>query len=289
MATSSPNSPTSWIRSPSRASAPLAGCSRARPSTASAMIASEFPGIDLEQLFLKWEPARAVQQYIRLHQATNRKRCLYCRFMPGATLTRRATDFVVDSPGSSYFVEFRVKIARAFNGAPSIGLVDADHELAKLGSWPDDLSRPRDGGAASPFAISCCPTSGVIHVCEGGSPGEADGEGTTQRCWFSSTGWVALDEMNRCPTRWLRFGLFIQEGRLTFFRRSEGPDGNWVSSGVIRGAMPRRLLPCIFMYSFAGFAKLTFAGVSQEAPEVVPISEPGLRRAVDWYPWPPSF
>eukprot|EP00746_Dinoflagellata_sp_MGD_P127363 gnl/MRDRNA2_/MRDRNA2_61954_c0_seq1.p1 gnl/MRDRNA2_/MRDRNA2_61954_c0~~gnl/MRDRNA2_/MRDRNA2_61954_c0_seq1.p1 ORF type:complete len:194 (+),score=16.65 gnl/MRDRNA2_/MRDRNA2_61954_c0_seq1:2-583(+) len=162
-----------------------------------------------------------------------------------------------------------------------IGLVDADVSLSTMhtGEWPLDLSHSQAQvpKAKRCFAISFSPgramTRATLH--EGNSQellSEAITTQTTDGCteqgnYIAYLNWKTLGNEKHGWNVPIRAGLFLENGCLSFWRKTEE---DWHSSGVICQALPPKVLPCIFLTSFTGYACVFFSGLSHGPPECCP-------------------
>jgi hypothetical protein len=163
-------------------------------------------------------------------------------------------------------------VAKAANGSFKVGVVDA--EAASLAAqatpeqWSGDLSR---GQAYSDiFAIAFDPADGTLTATSTAIKGKNTMRPAHIRrkakYYTAALKWDALGDSTRewnCPRR---AALVVDRGNLTFFRM--WPDGSWQSSGVVCGNLPRKVLPCVFMSSFIGYAQVNFIGMWNSTPDV---------------------
>jgi hypothetical protein len=162
--------------------------------------------------------------------------------------------------------------AKAANGSFKIGIVDA--EAASVAAqemsdhWSGDLSR---GQADSDiFAIAFDPADGTMTASSTAIKGKNTMRPTHIRrkakYYTAALTWDVLGDSTQkwnCPRQ---AALAVDQGNLTFFRM--WPDGSWESSGVVCGNLPRKVLPCVFMSSFIGYAQVNFVGMWNSTPDV---------------------
>lgn len=168
--------------------------------------------------------------------------------------------FFVDSEGP-IFVECQMTVAKGPNGSPLVGLVDAD---AKLPTKDIDKS----------FSIALSPIAGYVRATIDRSCPlqltEFDlprlDEGSSMECIRAKLAWNRISNEQDKRNAPVSFGLFVENGELTFYRRSHC--GCWRSSGIICENLPAKVLPCVFTRSFMGFTHTRFMGVSERPPRV---------------------
>jgi len=204
----------------------------------------------------------------------------------------RPLPFVLDSRGP-FFVEFAIIISKSLKGKVMIGLVDAGVSLGAMhtGDWPLDLSlsqaqQPKDKRR---FAISFSPGSAITKatLVEGNSQELLGGEITRrakEHCsYIACLNWMTLGNEKRGWNFPIQAGFFLENGCLSLWRK-EGKD--WHSSGVICQALPPKVLPCVFLASFKGYACVHFSGLRHEPPECCPHFDASHHGTADgWMSW----
>jgi len=179
-----------------------------------------------------------------------------------------------------WFVEFELTVARAPNGTPCVGLLDARAQLTpgqlESGKVPRDLSRV----GSEEFAVSFSPESGKVFAS--GLPGQR-----TPVC-TAGLNWRQIGDSSMSWNAPLKAGLMIKDRQLTLYRGNM--HGQWRSSGVILRELPDEVIPAVFMTSFVGFASVRFLNLWQSPPDVCcadcDMSGHGLKH--DWCTFPSS-
>jgi hypothetical protein len=234
-------------------------------------LAAELDGLDgrcfPKMLAYTGRTARGDSEYENrfLANATLRRFCLRAalkpysvvlgcnRFWPDMTIPFR---FSLDTEGP-LCLEFQITAAKA---TLKIGFIDADaafvtdQELPD--HWPGDLSR----GQADPdlFAIAFDPACGAL--------ADSMKASRAKTCQF-----ISGPKRTRC-LQWEVLGgpvhaaLVLEQGNLTFYHLWE--NGEWHSDGISFADLPRKVLPCIFMPSFIGYAEVQFLRMWNYAPDV---------------------
>lgn len=179
--------------------------------------------------------------------------------------------FILDSKGP-IFVEFRMVLAKAPSATPTVGVIDASISSKVTPQSSRDWSRGRgqDDAFAIAMSPSCCEV--FANIVEGSSPKLPGlkslpcprGCTSCQCCFKAELNWQS--ETNK-RAKWnppIQAGLFLENGRLSFWRMFE--DGQWHSSGVICENLPPRVLPCVFMCDFIGYADVRFVRMRRCIP-----------------------
>lgn len=230
--------------------------------------------------------------------------------------------FSLESEGS-WFIKFTIIASKALNGTPTIGLVDAEASSNMMQSfqwppsknrsqneWPLDLSRSQyrsqfkaaGHGLAWPpadkehcFAMSFSPGCSSVHasLVEGQSqelvePPRSFLHGTRQdekpHAWKAMLNWPSLGDETRKWNAPIQAGFYVKDGSLSLWRKV---GTGWHSSGVICRGLPERVLPCVFMSSFTGYASVKFNGLSYGPPPCCQQCDAaGHGIAAGWWPWP---
>jgi len=214
----------------------------------------------------------------RLHlRASLKPRQLVRGFAPQWPNRTVPCPFVINSKGP-LFVEFEIITARALNGTPRIGVVDAgllwqSPKKKVRHGWPYDLSRGYGGSDA--FAMSFSPATGGISATEAAlKPEDIDehrgpaSNGPRKEYYIGTLRW---SELGDCRRKWnipIRAGIFVENGKLTFYRM--WTDGHWHSSGAVSEKLPSQVLPCVFLSCFVGYTQVTFVRMWSEPAQVCP-------------------
>jgi len=203
----------------------------------------------------------------------------------------KALPFTVSSQGP-FFVEFTTVLARTPNGSLGLGLMDAEKA-----SWPGDESPfdwSRGRGSEDSFAVSFSPADGdVFCTCAKGSAVELQdldshlpsGQYSCgQKMYRGALKWPTLGSAQVEWNAPIHCGIFIEDGNLMFWRLM---GDMWHSSGVICRNLPERVRPCVFMFSFLGYANVNFVNVWHGAPAVCKCCDSRYHGTVDgWKPFP---
>lgn len=175
--------------------------------------------------------------------------------------------FTLESKGP-LFLEFRLIAAKAPNGTPKIGVLDADCCSDWVPAhWLGDFTSGQ--GSAQQFAIAYAPCCGTLCATTAALQGESvprpPGSKPEQQEYFrAALNWEPLGDWTRKWNAPVHAGLFIKNGCLTFYRRVT--DTFWHSSGVICDCLPDRVLPCVFMDCFSGYSRVDFVQVKSNPP-----------------------
>eukprot|EP00747_Dinoflagellata_sp_TGD_P035378 gnl/TRDRNA2_/TRDRNA2_137825_c0_seq1.p1 gnl/TRDRNA2_/TRDRNA2_137825_c0~~gnl/TRDRNA2_/TRDRNA2_137825_c0_seq1.p1 ORF type:complete len:152 (-),score=16.19 gnl/TRDRNA2_/TRDRNA2_137825_c0_seq1:8-463(-) len=116
-------------------------CNRAHITAtkiANVMIISELKGVHLSKKTAD-APRHTMPSWAQLRAAT-RPFCFVNGHIKDWRTKTKPTPFVVDSKGP-IFLEFQVIAAKAANGTPTVGLVNAECPGEADAEWPSDLSR----------------------------------------------------------------------------------------------------------------------------------------------------
>lgn len=235
--------------------------------TADSLIASELEGVHLHPTSMETSP-QSKQHRIFLKAALRPSSLVfgYKADWPDATT---AFPFALDSRGP-LFLEFRLSAARAPNGTPKIGLVDAEAPWTGAG----DLSRGQGGDLfAVSFGPACggvCATAAVVRGPDGYDVPRPPGAAAGREYYTAALKWEQLGDCSRRWTPPIHAGLFLEDGSLTFYRMRGRVKvkGAWHSSGVVCRDLPRHVLPCAFMHSFIGYAQVDFVRLWNSPPDV---------------------
>jgi len=178
-----------------------------------------------------------------------------------------------------WFVEFEVTAAKATNGTPCVGLVDAASRITpkelESGMVPRDMSRKGQGDLAVAFS----PETGRVFAC--GVQGHVR-EGGCCAAWLN---WKALGDSSMPWNTPIKAGLLVRNGKLTLYRGNVW--GDWRSSGVVMEDLPKQVIPAVFLSSFVGYASVRFLNMWAEPPDVVCPDCDRLGHGLsDWYTWP---
>jgi hypothetical protein len=177
-------------------------------------------------------------------------------------------------------VEFEMTVAKALNGTPCVGLLDARTQLTpgqlESGKVPRDLSRAGTGE----LAVSFSPESGKVFA--------SSLSGQRTPVCTANLNWRNVGDSSMPWNAPLKAGLMIKDRQLTLYRGNM--HGQWRSSGVILRELPDEVIPAVFMSSFVGFANVSFLNLWQSPPDVCcancDMSGHGLKD--DWCTWPSS-
>jgi hypothetical protein len=249
------------------------------------LVAEQFSKVGL----YGWRPFRAallqqIREVLGPQPLLDLRWC--ARSIKCATLTA-PMPVVIDTSGQ-FFVHFWMSVAKASNGSPCIGVVDADTAPRASEDWLDDLSRPRHG--ARGFGISCNPYSGMLHQ-HAIWPGESAKADTASqdrrqpRCKRAQLAWASGEGATLGRKRAsVEIGVYISNGKLVFMRT--GPKG-WEPSGVVCQHLPAKVLCCAFLYDFVGEVTLCIEkGYTEKLPAMCnPIHE-SKDAKLAWLNWP---
>jgi len=174
---------------------------------------------------------------------------------------------VVNSEGP-VFLEFQLTAAKAPNGTPTIGIVDAKTPDGTPDGWSCDLTRQKTNMS---FAVALSPGCGSVHasICKDGPTELADFNSTPNSqpgCYRAVLKWPYLGDEE---ARWnmpIHAGFLLENGNLTFYRQAK--DGCWRSSGIICEGLPEQVVPCMFMSSFVGYTNVRFVRIQKKPPAV---------------------
>lgn len=196
-----------------------------------------------------------------------------CTFLVGATLNTKL----------EWFLEFEMTVAKAGNGTPCLGLIDASvplpPEQLESGFVPRDMSRR--GSTAGEMAVSFSPEWGRVFA--------SSLVQSEPKCYRTATlNWASLGDSTATWNEPLKAGFLIKDRKLTFYRGNMV--GQWRSSGVILEDLPDEVIPAVFMSSFVGFARVCLSNLWTSPPDVscIHCDKLGHGFSSDWCSWPPS-
>mmetsp|Transcript_24346 Transcript_24346/g.38981 ORF Transcript_24346/g.38981 Transcript_24346/m.38981 type:complete len:318 (+) Transcript_24346:56-1009(+) len=192
--------------------------------------------------------------------------------------------FAVDTQ-CPLFLEFQIHVAKAINGTPKVGFVDGESAYVKAqekrNQWPADPCHGKQGPGI--FALGFDPEYGTLRATKTAIRGQSSRSiasalcapcANSKRMCEYYTGALKWDQLGDCMQAWnapLHAAFGFAQGKLTFYRR-RGND-KWESSGNIFGDLPRVMVPCVFMSSFVGYAKVKFVRISSRLPDPCLICE----------------
>jgi hypothetical protein len=185
----------------------------------------------------------------------------------------KSVPFVVDSQGP-LFLEFQLIAARAPNGTPSVGFVDAE-SFEKDGGRSHDLSRCHEHRASFAIALNAG-SSKVFAKMNAKGPVELHDSGVNPQgatltpsagYYHSLLNWPTLGNEDAKWNIPIQSGLFLKDRNLVMYRMNP-KSGCWRSSGIICKNLPERLAPCMFMSSFVGYAQMWFVKAWDCPPDV---------------------
>jgi len=195
-----------------------------------------------------------------------------------------------------FFVRFWMSAGQAWNGCPSVGVVDADRVRTEVLQDPsklcDDWSRPREPSEG--FGICCNPYTGKIHTSHSSKlPQSVVGDSMEQgvsapRSWTAEViGWQSGEGATQGERRSsIEIGMLISNGTLEFIRR--GPNG-WESSGVVWEQLPAKILCCAFLFDFVGQAIVAMEEVRvSKLPSYAETQCTRCGKLSSWTAWPPA-
>jgi len=196
-----------------------------------------------------------------------------CTFLVGAVLNTKL----------EWFLEFEMTVAKAGNGTPCLGLVDASAQVPpeqlQSGVVPRDMSRR--GSRVGETAVSFSPEWGRVFA--------SSLVQSAPVCYRTATlNWASLGDSTATWNEPVKAGFLIKNKQLTFYRGNAC--GQWRSSGVILDDLPDEVVPAVFMSSFVGFARVNFSNLWTSPPDVscVHCDKLGHGLSSDWCSWPPS-
>lgn len=214
-------------------------------------------------------------EWVRL-RAVRRPTCVIRGYRQHWPCDTRPLPFALDSKGP-VFVQFSIKAQKARNGTPTIGLVDAESVQKDDKQCSDlrcDMSRSIYGQAAC--ALSLSPGFGAMFAAVDSDRSDvqlidadkvAPGDPTKGRYKAELNWWSSGNEFCR-ENDPIDCGFFLADGTLTFYRRET--HGHWHSTGVICEGLPERVVPCMFLFSFMGYAQVWFTGLRPFPPRLCP-------------------
>jgi hypothetical protein len=202
-----------------------------------------------------------------------------CTFLLGCALRTELT----------WFLEFEMAVAKAPNGTPCVGLVDARARVPpgylKSGHVPRDMSR--GGAREGKLAVSFSPETGRVFAS---SLMQTRPEPHPPCCCCTATlNWGKLGDSSMTWNDPVKAGLLIKDRQLIFYRGNMS--GQWRSSGVILGDLPDEVIPAVFLSSFSGFARVGFLNLWPSPPDVACIhcDQRGHGLKSDWCACQSSF
>jgi hypothetical protein len=230
-------------------------CRRITTEVATHKVEVIFEGISLTGRFC--HGGRAVPDWLATLMCL-KGRCLANGHSTSWISQTSALPFTLDSNGP-WFVEFRFIATKAPSGVvtPCIGLVDAATPRTSEGFgtlWSSDLSRKGSGH----FAMSCAPYDGTL------SAAMSD----CQTCCLARLNWQQVFDQKRAWNVPIRCGFLVQNRSLTFYRTDES--GLWHSGETVCKTLPKQIVPCMSICSYAGYAYLYFERLWSAPPQVCP-------------------
>eukprot|EP00747_Dinoflagellata_sp_TGD_P194962 gnl/TRDRNA2_/TRDRNA2_63025_c0_seq1.p1 gnl/TRDRNA2_/TRDRNA2_63025_c0~~gnl/TRDRNA2_/TRDRNA2_63025_c0_seq1.p1 ORF type:complete len:327 (-),score=27.98 gnl/TRDRNA2_/TRDRNA2_63025_c0_seq1:162-1055(-) len=232
----------------------------ASTKAANALIMTEFKGVHLRKM-----PCPSTPYWAQVKEAS--RSCQLARGQRDHWADRSTPiPFVVESEGP-VFLEFETVAAKAPNGAPTIGIVDATSPCEAHDGWSCDLTRQKTGVS---FAMAFSPGCGSVHAAiEGDSKVQLSDFGVKAsrhpECYRAVLRWPALGNEQAWWNRPIRAGVFLKNGNLSFYRKDK--TGFWRTSGIICKNLPERVVACMFMASFIGYTNMRFVKVTNSPPE----------------------
>jgi hypothetical protein len=187
----------------------------------------------------------------------------------------RPVPFVLDSRGP-VFVEFQLIAAKAPNGTPTLGLVDAASLAGSDSGLTRDISRWQD--EAKSFAMAFSPGWGCVFASiDGVGPTRLHDSGINPNgstgalsagTYKANLNWSSLGDETAKWNLPIQCGFFLENRNLTFYRMDEY--GFWQSTGILCRSLPERVVPSMFMFSFMGYAQVWMAQVWDCPPKICP-------------------
>jgi len=259
-------------------------------SIADESISVAYQGVDV---LMSYTPVdlQAMPRWVRLLSALKPGSMVKGHHVAWSNLTM-PLPLILESKGP-WFAQFTIVAAKAPNGTPTIGLMDADASLGEMGTGECSKHLASSDCSERSFEISFSPgkTTAYAVLLQGNSQELMGGEittckapiGTKHRAYTAYLNWPTLgDEMQSWNTK-IQAGLFVENGCVSFFRNTEE---GWHSSGVICRALPPRISPCMFLSSFKGYAHVRFAGLCRKPPRCCPMCDATGHGTLDgWNPW----
>jgi len=187
----------------------------------------------------------------------------------------------------TWFLEFEMAVAKAPNGTPCVGLVDAraqvPHGCLEAGHVPRDMSR--GGAREGELAVSFSPETGRVFAS---SLMQTRPEPRPFCCCAATLNWARFGDSSAAWNKPVKAGLLIKDRQLIFYRGNI--EGLWRSSGVILDGLPDEVIPALFLSSFVGFARVGFLNLWPSPPEVACIhcDQHGHGLKSDWCACPSS-
>jgi len=174
------------------------------------------------------------------------------------------------------------------NGTPTIGLVDGGIGLlpSQPGALPMDFSRQQlevpQKNTEAVFAISCS-VNGRMHAmlppscdqrlqgdsCEWIHRQDMPAHCKLQGTHVANLGWEWMGDETMWNDIPIHVGFFLHQRMLRFYRfyQPHGSRlGHWQDGCVVCENLPTSVVPCVFMFSFEGFAQVQFTGVRHNPP-----------------------
>lgn len=257
---------------------------------------SAFPGMELfgwrqfkAALFQQFKESTQPQLLLNVNWCPNRKK--------GMSSVTAPMPIAFETSGR-FFLKLWVSAGKAWNGCPSVGVVDATKVRQDPSKLWDDLSR--SSKPSDVFAMACNPYTGKIHVSNTSEVRQSllDGvplQGTSSfrgsfRSWCADVvGWQSGESATRGRLRAsIEIGVLISNGTLEFVR--EGPNG-WERSGVVWDRLPAKVLCAAFLFDFVGQAIASIEEVHvNELPRILHKTSRtvGIPRGKlsSWIGWP---
>lgn len=182
---------------------------------------------------------------------------------------------VLDTSGT-WFLEFEICAAKALNGCPRIGVLDAS--ALATASPSQDLSQT----CVDKFAMSFSPICGRLFAVTAQRAGD---EGQQFASRTAHLRWAPLGNAYAKMNPPVRAGILINQGVLTFYR--VGGHDAWHSSGPLWRDLPAKVVPCMFLSAYLGYGCVRFVALHEGPPWVCPHCDPrGHGTREDWERWP---
>lgn len=230
----------------------------------------QYRGEHCDRILPHWLSSRlALRPMTLFHQECSRPCTGFTHFLP----------FVLDALGP-WFVEFEVTVARAINGAPRVGIVDASTWFSSTELQSRRVARDLSQKSAGSLAVSFSPQCGAVFATWPQQPCDA-GRDT----YKAHLNWHEVNDASWWWNHPIKAGLLVWQRSLIFYRTNEW--GTWHSSGIVVSDLPEQVMPALFLSSFVGFGSVRFAGLRSSPPQVCPCCDRwGHGLFSDWQVWP---